>query len=818
MADPLTVVGAAASVVQLIHFTTKLLTRLNDYRVIAGEFPSTFAHIASQLPLLQHILEETQEGIQLQNISQEDVNVIRPCLQGCQQQMQKLETLLLTILPEAQERKARKYAKGLRSLWKDSDVRKIAAEIDFFVTRLNFYCSWSSSKLDPRNQDVLVAIQRRLAPPDPFLDLRKALKLRSTNTGQWYLEGAQFEAYKAESSSFVWLCGSAGSGKTILCASIIDSLQQFCSKDPARSLAFFFFDFNDAAKQDPDIMVKSLLSQCLERCTKIPNAAKCLSITASEQQILDALRDTMEALPMPFVILDALDECKNRERLFEILEEMQSWGNKSLHVTVTSRKEVEIDDALEDLVLPKNKTCLESHLVDEDIRTYVHERLTQDKAFRRWQREPDIQEEIEQTLGKQACGIQSGEEALKILRWLAHSRRPLSAEELLEVTGIFLEEGYPHFDKDEVLKDLRDVLRICFSLVSIIPAAQNRDTGGDESQTEHSLSPTTNTSVEPEGDPLFSASAEGLYPAVRAILEDESVDIDTTWGSLGTALCEASRFGYERVVEMLLAKGANANVHQGGLALVEATRHGETKIIEMLLHAGADVHAAQHPYGTALDVAAGNGDQKTMQLLLTKDANLEAREQSYGHALVQASMFGHAHVAESLLANGADPDVRRPHGDTALAAASLKSHAEAVEILLAHGADANAQSSTYGTALAAASFVGSETSERIVEMLLVNGADVEARGVGNLTPLQLASYKGNAKIVQILLAHGADVNAQPGWHGSALRAASIGEHQEIVQMLQAQGATLWEGEREEITATLVRKNDRRVAVADLRRR
>lgn len=41
----------------------------------AGEIPSAFAHIASQLPLLRQVLERTQEGIQLQSISLEDVEV-----------------------------------------------------------------------------------------------------------------------------------------------------------------------------------------------------------------------------------------------------------------------------------------------------------------------------------------------------------------------------------------------------------------------------------------------------------------------------------------------------------------------------------------------------------------------------------------------------------------------------------------------------------------------------------------------------------------------------------------------------------------------
>ncbi|KAI6864836.1 Pfs, NACHT and ankyrin domain protein [Hortaea werneckii] len=853
-------------------------------------------------------------------------------------------------------------AKGLRSLWKDSDVRKIDAEIDFFLARLNFYCSWSSSKLDPRNQDLLVTIQQRLASPDPFANLHKALKLRSANTGKWYLQGAQFEAYKAQSFYFGWLYGSAGSGKTILSAGIIDSLQHFCSKDPARSLAFFFFDFNDVAKQGANNMAKSLLSQFLQKCTGIPDAAQRLSTTASEQQLLNALRDIMETLPMPFVVLDALDECNDRERLFEILKEIHSWGNESLHMLVTSRKEVGIEDTLEDLVLFANRTCLESHLVDEDIRTYVHDRLTEDKSFRRWQRDPEMQEEIEQTLGKQACGMfrwaacqldtlahcltrgkvrralqdlprtlydtydrmilkidesPNGEEALKILRVLTYAQRPLSAEELLEVTGIVLTDDDAIFDKDEVLQDLRDILRICLSLVSIIPAVQDRD----KSNTDTSVEPTGKyirlahfsvkeylVSTRPclekysllekdshdilatsclvylhqfQGEewkdynceakfpfaryaavywthharvsdfqtkrqrdlcmellterlpayrswhrfydmylndvetddisreitefpsPLFSASSEGLVHVVHAILEDENVNIDATWNERRSALCQASKMGYRRIVELLLAKGADPNVQRDRYdhSLVRATRYGDKKIVEMLLDAGADVHAEEFYYGTAFDAASEIGDKELMEMLLAKDANLEARGECYGQALIQASITGREDLVEVLLAHGADVKVRRP---PALDASTLKLLLDCAESFLARGAVPNGSPGTFGTALAAASFVG--LSERIVEMLLANGADVDARGVGSLTPLQLASYRGNTKIVQMLLAQGANVNALPGcWYGSAMMAASIGGHQAIIQMLQAKGARLQKGEWE---AILKWKHDR----------
>lgn len=217
-----------------------------------------------------------------------------------------------------------------------------------------------------------------------------------------------------DGGSFAWLYGSAGSGKTILSAGIIEDLQGYCDVDPARSLAFFFFDFNDAEKQNPISMVKSLLSQFLNRCTHVPEGVRSLHATcensrreASEQQLLQALRDTLDLLPAPFVVLDALDECSNWKLLFDILQEMQSWGKDTLRVLLTSRKEVEIEETLGNTVPPSNRTCLESHLVDKDIGTYVQEMLAKDVSFKRWQKDSEMREEIEKTLGRKVNGMYS---------------------------------------------------------------------------------------------------------------------------------------------------------------------------------------------------------------------------------------------------------------------------------------------------------------------------------------------------------------------------------------------------------------------------
>lgn len=152
MADPITIVGAVASVVQLIDFSTRVLARLNEYRSNHKELPSAFAQTASQLPLLRQILEKTKDGMNNHSISPDELRAIAPCLQGCQQQVEKLDGILSAILPSADEGRVKKLAKGFRSLWEESDVRKIDAEIQSYVNRLTFYCAWSSSKLDPRNR------------------------------------------------------------------------------------------------------------------------------------------------------------------------------------------------------------------------------------------------------------------------------------------------------------------------------------------------------------------------------------------------------------------------------------------------------------------------------------------------------------------------------------------------------------------------------------------------------------------------------------------------------------------------------------------
>ncbi|KAM0714156.1 hypothetical protein Q7P37_009890 [Cladosporium fusiforme] len=832
MADPITTIGAIASVIQLIDFSAKALARLYEYRPKGDELPSAFMHIYSQLHLLREVLERSREGINNQSISLNEAEAMEPCLHGCQQQMKKLKDILCDILPEAQDKTVKRLTKGVRSMWKESEVHKVDAEIKSYVNMLTFYCAWSSSKLDLRNQDTLTQVQHWLSPPDPCLNLRRSLKLRSAETGKWYLKGAQYEAWKVDGGSFTWLYGSAGSGKTILSAGIIEDLQRYCDVDPARSLAFFFFDFNDAEKQDPISMLKSLLSQFLNRCTNVPEGVQSLYATcensrreASEQQLLQALRDTLDRLPAPFVVLDALDECSNWKALFDILQEMQSWGKDTLRVLLTSRKEVEIEETLGNTVPPNNRTCLESHLVDKDIGTYVQERLAKDISFKRWQKDSEMREEIENTLGRKANGMfrwaacqldtlaqcvtrgkvrralqdlpktldetyarilraidegQNAEEALKILTWLAYAERPLTATEVCQVTGIVTGEDC-RFDEDEVLEDSNDILRICSSLVSIATAGRGSNESDDDDDDV-----TYDQSFNDEQGPgagvmyvrLAHFSVKEYLVSTRPSIDSYRLRGQESHDTLATCClvyllrfngdewqdpdCE-SVFSFARYASRFWTQHARIS---GKCS--DQQRDLSTEIFTQ-------------------NSAAFLSWMRFFDIDRPWDRNPDIRRTlaALPKPLYVASHEGLAQAVGAILDTGGDVNAQGGEYDNALQAASYGGHEKVVQMLLAAGADVNAQGGYYGNALQAAS---SEGHEKVVQVLLAAGADVNAQGglVGNA--LQAASYGGHEKVVQMLLAAGADVNAQGGYYGNALQAASFEGHEKVVQMLLAAGA------------------------------
>ncbi|RYO17084.1 hypothetical protein AA0111_g11220, partial [Alternaria arborescens] len=379
-----------------------------------------------------------------------------------------------------------------------------------------------------RNQEErLGKIFSWLSAPDPSTNYHKAHKQRQAKTGLWLLESTKFTDWKKRAASRLWLYGIPGCGKTILSSTVVENLLQYCHDDTNMVTAYFYFNFNDAQKQDPKLMLRSLLCQLVQRSVVIPKGVDALFSSCENGQrkpsshaLLQVTKEAAQEFTHVYVVLDALDECAQRSELMDMLEAVAEWQLNNLHLLMTSRKERDIERSLEEYIREEDAVCLQRDVVDQDIQRYVQQRLRVDKGLAKWNKDASVRQEIEaalmggahgmfrwavcqlDTLGKccnramlrkslaslprtldqtydrilSAISDEHSNYAIRILQWLTFSARPLSVEEVAEVVAIDVARD-PAFDRDEVLEDPLEVLDICSSLVTITTNEVDRRSG-----------------------------------------------------------------------------------------------------------------------------------------------------------------------------------------------------------------------------------------------------------------------------------------------------------------------------------------------------
>lgn len=188
---------------------------------------------------------------------------------------------------------------------------------------------------------------------------------------------------------------------------IQDVISKYQSK-PMTAIAYFYFDFNDSDKQRTEMLIRSLIVQFAAQCSHLPESLKSAHSrsqgghkqpTIGDMTII--LRQILKSFNTSYILLDALDECTDRQDLFEFIESLMGWNINNLHVLTTSRKENDIAMSLEPLVTCQ--LCIQSALVDADIRVHIVEKLSNDSRLRKWP--VDVQKEIENALMRGAKGM-----------------------------------------------------------------------------------------------------------------------------------------------------------------------------------------------------------------------------------------------------------------------------------------------------------------------------------------------------------------------------------------------------------------------------
>lgn len=151
MADPLTVIGIVANIVQLVDFSTKVLARLDDFQSTFGEIPKAFRHIKAELPVLQETLRQTKDKINNGAIEDSTKAALLPAVKGCKNQVEALDGLLAKTLPAVGDSRFKKTRKALWSITQDGKVESITKTLRGYIATLTFYHAAASSTLRPLN-------------------------------------------------------------------------------------------------------------------------------------------------------------------------------------------------------------------------------------------------------------------------------------------------------------------------------------------------------------------------------------------------------------------------------------------------------------------------------------------------------------------------------------------------------------------------------------------------------------------------------------------------------------------------------------------
>ncbi|KAF9224620.1 ankyrin [Gyrodon lividus] len=232
--------------------------------------------------------------------------------------------------------------------------------------------------------------------------------LRQAETCTWLPETEIYQSWRRGDIPFLWLEGKPGSGKSVLASSVIHDLKR--SRYDEEVLVFFYCDFrNERSTSAPEVM-RSLLTQllrlanvddvdCRDSVPELVEREAEGTEPPNDMKLLTCLvRSAAKLHQQPLIVIDALDECKDVEKLLNALKEL---NDGHIRLFVTSRLERIIRDTLSDF--PSISLQKMTRAVSADMERHIRKELDS----RQWLRTlaPGLKKEVRSVLLDTADGM-----------------------------------------------------------------------------------------------------------------------------------------------------------------------------------------------------------------------------------------------------------------------------------------------------------------------------------------------------------------------------------------------------------------------------
>ena len=201
----------------------------------------------------------------------------------------------------------------------------------------------------------------------------------------------------------------------------------------------------------------------------------------------------------------------------------------------------------------------------------------------------------------------------------------------------------------------------------------------------------------PDGAAFIDAIKAGDFDRVKSMLSVDPQLVASKSATGQSAILAAVYHGQKEIANLLVARGAE-------MTMFEAAAAGELERVERLIAGQAALDGYSADGWTPLHLAAFFGHAKVVELLLAHGADPKTvSTNSTGNTALHAALAGHhPFVAGLLIGAGADVNASDAAGWRPLHLAAANNHLDAMKALIAQGADVTAANSQGQTPLSLA--------------------------------------------------------------------------------------------------------------------
>lgn len=311
---------------------------------------------------------------------------------------------------------------------------------------------------------------------------------------------------------------------------------------------------------------------------------------------------------------------------------------------------------------------------------------------------------------------------------------------------------------------------------------------------------------------LSLAAFVGLTDIVKEMLEFDEIIVDVVEHSASrTALMFAAERNHQKIVELLLRRGAKPNLQNssGATAMLRAVEEGSTDVVRVMINPQWEVNlfTLDEDNRTLLHGAAENGQTEILEILHEKGLQVDARDMIGMTPFHAACKSGTLEAARYLLKIGADSSIKDKYGRTPFTVAFQYGQTELMDLCKTEGTNSLADSAqnTRPEDLPVWSLVILRRMDLLAEAIS-RGAALDIKEPGTNNPLLHCAILENGNdsdgsvnrldiLRELLTAGKMSPNVRDKYNQTPLHIASLGGFIEVAEILLEHKAQLEEVDR-----------------------